>query len=215
MKYLPSPIQAAIGGTVGTLAYTGWISSAGEFDFARSAFIGLAFGITAVILPTRKVPVPSVQLSMKDRHVYDKAKYHYEAIEKFGLSEDHASNHIAPMLRWLVENDMMSEFFVTDCADELARFRAGELSIHELYGRWGHCIISDMLSEKGNAFAMHYFDFEQGAYLKDYRATLLGSLPSELHIEYSEENYAKLKPLMDAAFARWSEAKKPWWKIWG
>lgn len=137
-------------------------------------------------------------------HVYDKAKYHHESIEEFGLPDEHASNHTVPILRWLIENQLMSEFFLTECADELSRFRKGRMSIHELYGRWDRCLISDMLSEQGNAFAMHYFDFEKGAYLKDYCATLQGTLPSEFHVAYSDENYRRLKPLMDAAYAHWA-----------
>lgn len=136
-------------------------------------------------------------------HVYDKAKYHHESIEELGLPDEHASNHAVPMLRWLIENQLMSDFFVTECATELSRFRKGKMSIHELYGRWDHCLISDMLSERGNAFAMHYFDFEKGAYLKDYCATLQGILPSEFHVVYSDENYRRLEPLMDAAYAHW------------
>jgi hypothetical protein len=151
---------------------------------------------------------------MSDPHVYDKAKYHYETIEKLGLPEEHASNHTVPMLRWLIENELMSEFFISECSDELDRLRAGDLSIHDIYGWWDRCLISDMLTDKGNAFALHYFDFEKGAYLKDYCATLQGSLPSEFHVSYSDENYLKLKPLMDAAFSRWSNPAKPWWKIW-
>ncbi|MTV39875.1 DUF7832 domain-containing protein [Duganella radicis] len=151
---------------------------------------------------------------MNDPHVYDKAKYHYATIEELGLPEEHASNHTVPMLRWLIEKDLMSEFFVSECSDELARFRAGDLSIHDIYGWWDHRLISDMLTDQGNAFALHYFDFAKGTYLKDYCSTLQGSLPSEFHISYSDENYLKLKPLIDAAFLRWSAPAKPWWKIW-
>ena len=89
-------------------------------------------------------------------HVYDKAKYHDESVAQAGLPDEHASNHIVPMLRWLIENDLMSEFFLTEGAEALARYRAGELSIHELFDWWDTCLISDMLSAQGNAFAMHF-----------------------------------------------------------
>ena len=66
------------------------------------------------------------------RHVYDKAKYHAEAVELAGLDEGHASNHTVYMLRWLVENNLMSDFFLDEGSGPLARYRAGDLSIHDL-----------------------------------------------------------------------------------
>jgi len=147
-------------------------------------------------------------------HVYDKAKYHYESVEQAGLPLEHASNHTVPILRWLIENDLMSEFFVTEGGDELDRFKRGELAIHGLYASWDTCLISDMLSDHGNAFAMHYFDFERGNYISDYMATLQGDLPSEFHIPYSEESYAKLRAVIDRRYADWRKQSNPWWRFW-
>ena len=136
-------------------------------------------------------------------HVYDKAKYHLESVEQAGLPEDHASNHIVPMLRWLIHNDLMSEFFVTEGAEPLARYRAGDLSIHGLFDWWDTCLISDMLSDQGNAFAMHYFDYTNGKYLGDYQRILQGSLASEFHVIYSDANYLKLQSAIDQHYKHW------------
>src|SRR5262245_40032532 len=100
-------------------------------------------------------------------HVYDKAKYHLESVEEAGLPESHASNHTVPILRWLIDNGLMSQFFVTESGDDLRRYKLGGLTIHGLYESWDTCLISDMLSDEGNAFAMDYFDFERGKYLQD------------------------------------------------
>ena len=151
---------------------------------------------------------------MTNPYVYDKAKYHAETIENLGLPESHADNHTVPFLRWLIENDLMSDFFVTESADSLAAFKRGETSIHELYESWDRCPISDMLSPQGNAFAMSYFDFEKGKYLADYMKTLQGGLPTEFHVQYSDENYQKLKHVIDERYARWQHPPKPWWKVW-
>src|SRR5688572_15876770 len=105
---------------------------------------------------------------MNSPHVYDKAKYHYETIEEFGLSEEHADNHTVVFLRWLIEHDLISKAFVENSGDMLEKFRAGKASIHELYEWWDCCLIEDMLSEEGNKFAMHYFDFDKGMFLQDY-----------------------------------------------
>jgi hypothetical protein len=152
---------------------------------------------------------------MDNPHVYDKAKYHYESVEGFGLPAEHASNHTVPMLRWLIENDLMSTMFKQDGEQALTAFADGSSSIHKVYEWWDCCLISDMLSEQGNAFAMQYFDFERGKYISDYKTTLQGSLPSEFHVQYTEENYSKLKAVIDRRYSEWKERTSlPWWKIW-
>jgi hypothetical protein len=147
-------------------------------------------------------------------HVYDKAKYHYETTEKFGLSEEHAANHTVMFLRWLIERRMMSEFFEKEAEGILKQFRAGEVSIHKIYEWWDCCLIDDMLSEDGNAFAMHYFDFERGRYIHDYMATLKGRLQSEFHVDYTEESYQKMRQVIDRRYDEWkTPKKKSWWKF--
>jgi hypothetical protein len=141
-------------------------------------------------------------------HVYDKAKYHYESVEGHGLSEEHAANHTVFFLRWLIEHDLMSEEFVDESAASLEKFRAGEAGIHEVYGEWDCCLVDDMLSDEGNAFAMHYFDFDRGKYLHDYAETLQRGMPSEFHVEYSEENYQRIKAVIDRRYQLWKARRK-------
>lgn len=144
---------------------------------------------------------------MSSPHVYDKAKYHYETVEEHGLSEEHADNHTVVFLRWLIENRLMSDFFEKGAEGILRQFRAGEVSVHKVYGWWDHCLVDDMLSKDGNAFAMHYFDFEQGRYLQDYTATLQGHLPSEFHIDFTEDNYQKMRQVIDRRYEEWKSSK--------
>lgn len=136
-------------------------------------------------------------------YVYDKAKYHAETVEDYGLPEEHAANHTVFFLRWLIEQDLMSTEFVEESAGILAKVRAGRAGIHEVYEWWDCCLIDDMLADEGNAFARHYFDFDDGAYLRDYAETLQRDLTSEFHVEYSEENYRLIKSVIDRRFGRW------------
>ena len=136
-------------------------------------------------------------------HVYDKAKYHAESVSNFGLPEEHAENHTVFFLRWLIEQDLMSKFFAEEGADILRKFRSGSATIHEVYGWWDTCLIDDMLSDQGNAFAKHYFDFERGQYLSDYAATLQHYLPSEFHVDYTEENYQLIREIIDDRYTKW------------
>lgn len=145
-----------------------------------------------------------VPIAMGNPHVYDKSKYHLETVEEAGLPEEHASNHIVVILRWLIENDLLDASFAADQRAQLDRYRAGELSIHELFvDWWDGCLVSDMVSDAGNAFAMHYFDYEKGSYLRDYVEVLASSVPSEFHVEYTEANYAKMKQVIDRRYRDW------------
>lgn len=148
---------------------------------------------------------------MRSPHVYDKAKYHHETIHQHGLSEEHAANHTVIFLRWLIEHGMMSDLFEREGPDILRRFRAGEATIHQLYDWWDCCLINDMLSEEGNVFALHYFDFDRGRYLRDYVAALQGTLPTEFHVDYTEDNYQRMRQIIDRRYEGWKRPKRRWW----
>lgn len=148
---------------------------------------------------------------MSSPHVYDKAKYHHKSIQQHRLSDEHAANHTVVFLRWLIERRLMSDFFEQEAVDILAKFRVGTVGIHAVYDWWDRCLIDDMLSEEGNAFAMHYFDFGHGRYIHDYIATLRRGLPTEFHVAYSESNYLAMKRVVDRRYEKW---KKPKWKWW-
>lgn len=136
-------------------------------------------------------------------HVYDKAKYHDDSISQHGLSEEHAANHTVFFLRWLIERRLMSDFFEETSADILKKFREGNATIYQVYDWWDRCLVDDQLSEEGNAFAMHYFEFEHGTYLEDYVATLQGDLPSEFHIDFTEANYEAMKSVIERRYKEW------------
>jgi hypothetical protein len=141
--------------------------------------------------------------------VYDKAKYHDETIEEFGLPEEHAANHTVFFLRWLIERRLMSALFETDGADIVRAFRAGDASIHAVYDWWDRCLIDDMLSDEGNSFAQSYFDFERGDYLKDYARTLQRDLPSEFHVPFTEQNYQTIRAVIEQRYVDWRRASRP------
>jgi hypothetical protein len=142
-----------------------------------------------------------------------KASIHDESVDEYGLPEEHAVNHTVFFLRWLIEHDLMSEMFMSEGAEILEKFRSGEARIHDVYDWWDRCLIDDMLSEQGNAFAMKYFDFNHGKYIHDYKATLQGKLLSEFHIKYSEEGYQTMRALIDQRYDDWQKPRKKWWSF--
>jgi hypothetical protein len=140
-------------------------------------------------------------------HVYDKAKYHDDTIDELGLPAEHATHHTLFFLRWLIDRDLTSDMFRREGGDILRRFRGGLASLYDLYEWWDNCLVSDMLSEEGNAFAMTYFDFEQGRYLTDYAETLQKSLPSEFHVPFTDDNYAAITVVLDRRFREWKATR--------
>jgi hypothetical protein len=151
-------------------------------------------------------------MASDDPYVYDKAKYHARSIKEHKLPGEHAANHAVVFLRWLIERGLVSQEFENEAKEVLEKYRAGKASIHDVYEWEDCCLSSDMLSDEGNAFARHYFDFEQGLYPQDYCGTLAESAPTIFHVEYSEANYRKLLPTIDRRYKEWksqASAGKP------
>ncbi|MHC4982234.1 MAG: DUF7832 domain-containing protein [Planctomycetota bacterium] len=165
--------------------------------------------------------------------VYDKGKYHGDAVEKYGLPESHAYHHTLYFFRWLIEHDLMSDFFWS----ETESFEPGGVTnqaVLQTYEWWDCCLADDMLSDEGNAFSQYYFDFDKGRYLSDYMGLLQGDLPSEYHIPLTEESYQRLKTVIDRRYDEWkAQTKNPsdkstrpsptqggpgrakrWWEFW-
>jgi hypothetical protein len=150
-----------------------------------------------------------------DSYIHDQADHHLETVSDEGLSEEHASYHVLPMFRWLIERNLMSDLFVEQWAAELASYRRGDITLYRLYETGDRCLIGAMLSKEGNAFTLHYFDFARGKYLSDYIAALADGLPTAFHVVYSEDAYARMRPLIERRYAEWKQStRKPWWRFW-
>ncbi len=141
---------------------------------------------------------------MSDPHVYDKAKWHYEGDFPQGLSSYQGFVHTGMFVGWLIEHDMISGDFEL----EAARFRSGELTGTQVYEFWDGALVDDMLTEKGNEFALAYFDFTHGEYLADYSEVLARDLPSQYHVQDTRENYARLKERVDERYADWQRTRQ-------
>ena len=147
---------------------------------------------------------------MNDPYVYDKAEYHADSIEEYSLPESHASHHVLVILRWLLDNDLMSEEFYSDCPN-IDKAHLNKEKLLELYASWDYCLIDNMVSDKGNEFGKAYFDLQRGRFITDYIKALKGSLPTELHIDFNENNYLKIREIINKRHEKWLQPKKWWW----
>lgn len=138
--------------------------------------------------------------------VYDKAKYHLDTVQESGLDEEQSAVHTAFFLGWLMDNGLCSEEFVEDSRDDIAAYRRREKTALEVYGLWDYCLIDDMLSDEGNAFAQSYFDFSTGKYIDDYVELLARKLPSEFHVPYTWKNQRRISHRISKRYSEWKAA---------
>ncbi len=100
---------------------------------------------------------------------------------------------------WLADNDLLSGKLVEEAKLVKRRDRTGT----QVYEDWDGVLDSDMLTDKGNTFASHYFNFEQGTYLSDYEEVLSYELPTMYHVADNWENYQKISRRIGERYRYW------------
>lgn len=134
---------------------------------------------------------------------YDKAKYHFESVEKEGLDQSQAYVHSGFYLGWLIDNNLLDEEFAEDCESEIALFIKREITAPRLFELLDGVLSQHDLSEQGNAFSQSYFDFDTGNYLHDYHKFLSDGLPSEFHVQDTWENYHIAAGFISKRYHQW------------
>lgn len=140
-------------------------------------------------------------------YVFDKAKYHADSIEQLGLNQEQAFVHTGLFVAWLVNNELMSEFFIKESGAEIEQLQSRKVLPSTIYIYWDGTLISEMLNERGLSFAMDYFDFDKGNYIPDYKATFKVNGDQIFTVEDTWYNYDKLRAVIDAAFKKWAVSK--------
>jgi hypothetical protein len=144
--------------------------------------------------------------------VYDKAKWHIGSNFPEGLENYQAFVHTGMFLGWLVDNNLVSEEFAAENGQDITLFKNREITGAQLYEKAcdGVLLLED-LSERGNRFALHYFEFSMGLFPLDYNSTLCRSLPSIFHVADTWDNYNLIKLVFDNRFKdimeAWDRAK--------
>ncbi|MBD3245275.1 MAG: hypothetical protein GF335_04775 [Candidatus Moranbacteria bacterium] len=137
-----------------------------------------------------------------------------------GVSNEQAFVPTGMYLGWLIENDLISEYFLEETPkSELENFKKGNLSGPKIYKLWGGILMPYMLSEKGQKFSDYYFSTnpqEVGKYFFDYKNKLAKKLPNLFEAKDSQENYKKISKVINKRFKKWrkNNSQKKWWKFW-
>lgn len=140
--------------------------------------------------------------------VYDKAKYHYENFEaEENLPLKQAYVHTGFFLGWLIENDMVSEWFKKHFDNVIQDFKQRKITGPEAYEKSGGVFAQDMVNEEGHQFTMYYFDFSSGEYRYHYLEAF-DCEPTVYHVEDTWENYDHIKDWIDNEYEYWCEKKE-------
>ena len=134
---------------------------------------------------------------MTETNAYDKASWHLEGEWPQGLPETAAATHIGFFWTWLNEAGLASAEF----AQSINRDQSPASSIETHDGT----LVSDMLTEEGNAFTEAYYD----QYMDDFTTLAMDAFqddditPYELPDDW--EVYDAVKIILDARFEDWKE----------
>jgi hypothetical protein len=142
------------------------------------------------------------------RHVYDKAKWHRDGDYPEDLAPDQAFVHAGMFLGWLIDHDLVSDELREQLGEQLEDFKRRKLTGPEVYAACDGCLVDDMLSDAGNAFAKEYFALERSPFLSDYEELLGAELPSLYHVANDWKNYERLKVRIDERFQEWLRGKR-------
>lgn len=143
---------------------------------------------------------------------YDKARWHFEA-EDFpvGIEVEQGGVHIAFFYRWMLEQGFAGKYLLEDMVEEVALVEKGQYSALDLLFEFNDgVLIEDDFNDVGRTFADQYYGTETpfakkyAFYLDDYGkldlAHKVGFEASDYGIIYSNENYQKVKKVIDSRY---------------
>lgn len=137
---------------------------------------------------------------------YDDASWHYGGTFPKGLPKRNGGTHIGMFLAWMIAHDLVSDELRDDAAKALARVRARKMTgTAFLFTECDEKLTDHDFSAEGNRFALDYFE---GAYIDDYLRTFKVRDDGSVYtVADTWENYERLRPAMDRAYAAFANKK--------
>lgn len=132
---------------------------------------------------------------------YDDAEWHYDGDFPGGTPIRNGFAHIGFFLSWAVEEGLVNEFIQVETPEGVEATLNRSVSPIALLEFWDGKLVSDMLSEEGNAFAMSYYPDEENGYLPDYMAEF--SDHKLYKVKPTWENYDRIKPVISKRYEEW------------
>jgi hypothetical protein len=136
---------------------------------------------------------------------YDDASWHYGGDFPKDLPTEAGATHIGMFVSWCLLNGLAGELHIEDFPEGLEKLKNREVTP----GKW-FCDFCDEkftdedLSEKGNEFAMKYYQAKDALYLDDYSDSVANNLETAYHASDSWESYDVLEPIVTKRYREWT-----------
>jgi hypothetical protein len=138
-------------------------------------------------------------------YVFDKAKYHIESVVSDKLPDSQAFVHTAFFIVWCVEKELINDQFRQQFKNQIEKIKSKQVSPTKLYQDMDGVFIGGILTLEGYNFALKYFDFSNGQYLRDYEKLnfLTRKNKSIYGVEDTWLNYEIVRELLDKKYSKW------------
>ena len=137
---------------------------------------------------------------------YDAASLHHGGNWPRSMPKFQAYVHTGLYLGWIIDTNLYSKKFGQKHSTEIKKFKARLLTGPELYQHIGGEFTSDMLSDYGNEFTIHYYSMETGQFMDDYRNLLSYRDASAYDVVDTWENYFRISRYIQRQFDLWNES---------
>ena len=167
--------------------------------------VGLLITV-ACCISISSLPVPLQASNQVDPIIYDSALVHYENRWPRGLPKSQAYIHTGLYLGWIIDNNLYSQEFAHQYADEISLFKSREMTGPEIYQVVGGDFSSDLLNITGNRFTADYYSLETGAYMDDYQNLISHTDASVYDVMDTWENYFQISNYIDRQYTLWLDS---------
>ncbi len=144
----------------------------------------------------------------------DRADWHYGNGFPENLPEENGGTHIGMYLNWIIDNELVGEFHLTESKDGIEKVKSGKITGRDfLFDYCDGKFWNEELNETGIKFTENYYSTDK--YFDDYSEILTSELESIYQVEDNRKNYELIKERLDKRFKKWNTQKnKRFWGFW-
>ncbi|MEC4113865.1 DUF7832 domain-containing protein [Myroides pelagicus] len=143
---------------------------------------------------------------------YDDYEWHHSGDFPIDLEHEKGITHIGFFFTWCAVNDLISEAVLEKYREDITAIKKKRLlGGHFLLDFFEGCLLSEQLSEQGNAFVHEYYDGlgsleGKFSYLDDYIKTFNLNRPDRAYyLDDCWENYFEIEEVIDHRYQQWIE----------
>jgi hypothetical protein len=141
---------------------------------------------------------------------YDDVSWHSGGDFPNDLVPEAGATHTGMFLAWAILAGLGGGFHHSEFPKHAEMLRRRSVAPGAFFLEYCDGKLTDEdLNAEGNAFAAHYYAFDQTLFIKDYECIVGQGLTSLYHAADSWENFDLLKPLLDKRYEEWKAAPPP------